>query len=824
MPNQLRFRPLLLLLATAAACSDVAVPTAPPESPVSVVEAALTASTVIQRGKNDAGKVLDTTLNAILMRQNFGDDARLVISKRNEVLLRFDLASIPSNAVVNSATLTLYMHGHDDDDDDHDCDHDRDEDRRGYQAVPIDIKLATSPWVERQVTYRSFDQDFLPSVVGMLIPAGKNTYKSLDLKAAVQQWVAGQRANYGLVLMTNSRKRWAFASSENSRVALRPSLTISYSTPDDHCAPNPCQHGGACTNSWTDYTCQCPPGWTGAQCHTNIDDCAGAPCMNGGSCSDGVATYTCACPAGFGGAQCQTNINECAPNPCQNGGVCSDDVNAFSCACALGYSGATCATLVDNCAAAPCQNGGTCTNGVGAYTCACAAGFAGLNCEVDIDDCAGAPCMNGGACVDGVNDYECNCAAGYTGPDCETNIDDCAAAPCLNGGTCADSVTSYVCTCATGFTGTQCEVNVDDCASHPCQNGGVCVDGDASYTCACTAGYQGANCEAVCTGSHPATVVANLGDVIAPSGYVYSTPTNATAYSANECPSWSCGVGLGPAAGAIDDVAATGWNSGTWDFGGGFTLTLNFNAPQSFNGLHVISQLWPTDDITFTVTLTNDSGATTTLAPTTATIHDMRPNGTQDSANIGFSASGYQGIVSVAVHMSAPYESPEISTWLDVRELQLIVPAGCEPPPPACPAGTTAFAGHCYQGFTDVPASSSPFNYWRWADADCNSRWPGARLATIADAAENTFVRGLVPTTKGVMLFGSDEGRATNSYVWLDGTPLTYTNWSAGEPNSRGVNRYGTFLTEDWIMMNPDGTWNDLPYTDGSGYVCELAQ
>ena len=74
------------------------------------------------------------------------------------------------------------------------------------------------------------------------------------------------------------------------------------------------------------------------------------------------------------------------------------------------------------------------------------------------------------------------------------------------------------------------------------------------------------------------------------------------------------------------------------------------------------------------------------------------------------------------------------------------------------------------------------------------------------------------------MLFGSDEGRAVNSFAWLDGSPFSYANWSAGEPNSRGVNRYGSFLTEDWVMMNLDGTWNDLPYTDGSGYVCEFSQ
>jgi len=145
---------------------------------------------------------------------------------------------------------------------------------------------------------------------------------------------------------------------------------------------------------------------------------------------------------------------------------------------------------------------------------------------------------------------------------------------------------------------------------------------------------------------------------------------------------------------------------------------------------------------------------------------------------------------------------------------------GCEAS--ACPAGSVAFEGHCYQHFTALPPNGgAPFNYWLWANGDCASRFPGGGLATIGSAAENAFIRSLA--TGGIMFGFSDAGRPTNSYAWLSGAPVTYTNWSAGEPNSRGVNRFGFFLTEDWGMMNPDGTWNDLPYTDGGPYVCEFS-
>ncbi len=491
--QQARWKSFVLVLSIGglSACSD-SNDTLIGEQQLGVAHAALTASTTIRRGAG--GAVVDATINAQRMRQNYGDDRKLIVSKKNESLLRFDVSAIPPSAVIHSATLTLYMHGHDDGDED-DCERDsRDEDRGGFSAVPVKIHLANAGWAESRVTFAKFDQAFDHAVAGILLPAGKNTYKSIDLKAAVQAWVGGARANHGIVLRTTSRKRWAFASSENSRVSLRPLLTISYSTPDEHCAPNPCQNGGSCTNGWSGFTCSCAPGFTGTTCETDIDDCVADPCLNGGSCTDDVLGYTCGCAAGYAGDNCETNLDECTPNPCLFGGVCTDGVNAYSCECAIGYTGANCETLVDNCVSEPCLNDGTCTNGPGTYTCACPTGFSGPNCEVNNDDCVGSPCQNGGACSDGVNSYACSCAAGFSGTNCEDDIDECAGAPCQNGGTCDDGVNGYTCACAAGYTGDNCEVNIDDCVSHLCENGGVCVDGVDGFSCVCAAGYGGALC------------------------------------------------------------------------------------------------------------------------------------------------------------------------------------------------------------------------------------------------------------------------------------------------------------------------------------------
>ena len=71
--------------------------------------------------------------------------------------------------------------------------------------------------------------------------------------------------------------------------------------------------------------------------------CDPDPCQNGGVCADGADGFTCDCPDGFSGDTCATNIDDCADQPCQNGGVCVDGVNDFTCDCPDGFSGDTCA-------------------------------------------------------------------------------------------------------------------------------------------------------------------------------------------------------------------------------------------------------------------------------------------------------------------------------------------------------------------------------------------------------------------------------------------------------------------------------------------------
>ncbi len=485
--------PILLL---SAGCAD---PPAPAGEAVGEAQQHLTQCVTFQRGTY--GTVADTVLASNNLNANFGAQGTLSTSKKDEVLFRADLGAIPSYAVVDSATLKLYVNltgngaavGIVNGNGNANGLGNGNGNNTAFEA--INLHRVTAAWSEGSVTFTSFAQHFDSAIVGVILPTGTSSLKSVDLTTLVQSWVSGTQPNHGVLLETVDSKATVFVSSEGGAATLRPALDICYSVPDDHCTPNPCDNGGACINDWTGYTCQCAPGFTGTDCEININDCADAPCLNGGTCVDGISSYTCQCAPGFTGASCQTNIDDCATQPCVNGGVCADGVNAYACTCVPGYAGTNCEIDINECAAQPCENGGTCTDGVNDYTCACATGFTGTNCEINIDDCPGNLCENDASCVDGVASYTCACVPGFSGTYCEVDINECAGNPCLHDATCTDGVNGYTCACAPGYTGTNCEIDIDDCTPNPCQNEGICVDGVNGYTCQCDPIWSGVSCE-----------------------------------------------------------------------------------------------------------------------------------------------------------------------------------------------------------------------------------------------------------------------------------------------------------------------------------------
>ena len=101
-----------------------------------------------------------------------------------------------------------------------------------------------------------------------------------------------------------------------------------------HCASNPCENGGTCIASITNYNCRCAPGFLGSHCQKNTNDCVNNSCQIWEKGADSINHYTCRCAAGFPSSLNETNTNKCGSTPCHSGATFSDHFNNYTCLCA----------------------------------------------------------------------------------------------------------------------------------------------------------------------------------------------------------------------------------------------------------------------------------------------------------------------------------------------------------------------------------------------------------------------------------------------------------------------------------------------------------
>jgi hypothetical protein len=127
--------------------------------------------------------------------------------------------------------------------------------------------------------------------------------------------------------------------------------------------------------------------------------------------------------------------------------------------------------------------------------------------------------------------------------------------------------------------------------------------------------------------------------------------------------------------------------------------------------------------------------------------------------------------------------------------------AGVPPNLLTCDGSIYGVTGHCYKGFSGSATYAT-------ARAACMD-W-GGDLATLHFPAERDFAAGLLGCNSWI---GLTDQTAEGSFVWVDGTPTSFTAWSSGEPNDSGG--------EDCTELKTDGQWNDLPCGTTRCYVCE---
>lgn len=95
-------------------------------------------------------------------------------------------------------------------------------------------------------------------------------------------------------------------------------------------------------------------------------------------------------------------------------------------------------------------------------------------------------------------------------------------------------------------------------------------------------------------------------------------------------------------------------------------------------------------------------------------------------------------------------------------------------------------------------------NQLTWTQAAAQAVANGGHLAVVPNAAVNNFLQA---NNSGLQAYiGLTDEITEGSFRWVDGSPLTYTNWNPGEPNNAGGGN-----GEDYVVMFNTGRWNDGP-------------
>ncbi len=173
---------------------------------------------------------VDTYIREDSPNNNYGDSTTLSVDSENNkeirTLIRFDLATIPSSAIILNATLHLYLKNSRD------------------PVVSFNIYALSTGFNEMVADWEFCDigqrwntagGDYYPvSFIAGQIENVQGAH-SWDLSRLVDLWVAGGIANSGLIIVPDSAAGDAiknfYSSDEGGRVEQRPKLTVKYTLP-----------------------------------------------------------------------------------------------------------------------------------------------------------------------------------------------------------------------------------------------------------------------------------------------------------------------------------------------------------------------------------------------------------------------------------------------------------------------------------------------------------------------------------------------------------------------------------------------------------------
>ena len=96
-----------------------------------------------------------------------------------------------------------------------------------------------------------------------------------------------------------------------------------------------------------------------------------------------------------------------------------------------------------------------------------------------------------------------------------------------------------------------------------------------------------------------------------------------------------------------------------------------------------------------------------------------------------------------------------------------------------------------------------------WTNAQLEAQSMKGNLATINDTNEHNWVVSQfnTPTNARALWIGFRDLTGTGDYTWVDGSPVTFTNWYPGEPNNKLADRFTYILRANAF---PTAQWNNI--------------
>ncbi|KAJ8040401.1 Alpha-N-acetylgalactosamine-specific lectin [Holothuria leucospilota] len=137
-----------------------------------------------------------------------------------------------------------------------------------------------------------------------------------------------------------------------------------------------------------------------------------------------------------------------------------------------------------------------------------------------------------------------------------------------------------------------------------------------------------------------------------------------------------------------------------------------------------------------------------------------------------------------------------------------------------CEPRWTEWNRHCYR-YVDHKRKN-----WTLASADCTKLSPtdDGHLITIDSADENKFASEwwitMLKPLQGQWQYiwtGLNDIDEDGTFVWSDGSPVTYTNWGGTQTD----NDNGDCVTMAVKRVSDKGQWKDIKSSEKIGYMCE---